>query len=160
MESTFQMTVNGAVGKVTTHPDRTLLEVLREDLDLTGTKYGCGEGDCRSCTVLIDGKPKTACQTTMEQAADSDVRTIESLASDDDLHPIQEAFTKESAMQCGYCVPGMILTAKALLDTIPDPNREQIVEWMDGNICRCTNYTNIINAIERAAKEQQEARVS
>ena len=160
MESTYRFTVNGKTRKITTHPERTLLEVLREDLDLTGTKYGCGEGDCRSCTVMVDGRPKSSCQIPMEDTDGIDVNTIESLAKDDALHPIQEAFIQESAMQCGYCTPGMILTAKALLDTMPDPSREQIVEWMNGNICRCTNYINILNAVERAAKAQGEARVS
>jgi aerobic-type carbon monoxide dehydrogenase small subunit (CoxS/CutS family) len=160
MESTYRFTVNGETRKVTTQPERTLLEVLREDFELTGTKYGCGEGDCRACTILIDGRPKTACQIPMKETDGIEVATIESLATDDGLHPIQQAFIQESAMQCGYCNVGMIMTAKALLDTIPEPSREQIVEWMDGNICRCTNYLNILNAIERAAITNSGARVS
>jgi aerobic-type carbon monoxide dehydrogenase small subunit (CoxS/CutS family) len=160
MESTYRLTVNGNSVKVTTHPERTLLDVLREDLDLTGTKYGCGEGDCRACIVSVDGRPKSACQIPMKEAEGVDVSTIESLAGDDGLHPIQQAFIDESAMQCGYCNVGMIMTAKALLDTVPNPSREQIVDWMDGNICRCTNYINILNAIELAAKTYSGARVS
>lgn len=147
-EITFE--VNGSPVSVTTAPDRTLLEVLREDLDLTGTKYGCGEGSCRSCTVLLDGRPVASCQTPVSKAQGKRVATIEGLATDEGLHPVQEAFIAEQAMQCGYCVPGMILTAEALLRTNPQPTRDDIVTWMNGNLCRCCNYANIIRAVERA----------
>lgn len=144
--------VNGATHSVDTDPERSLLEVLREDLDLTGTKFGCGEGSCRSCTVLLGNRPVTSCQTTVSEAAGKEITTIEGLASADDLHPVQQAFLDEFAMQCGYCVPGMILTAVALLRANPNPTRQEIAQFMNGNICRCCNYVNILNAIEAAAK--------
>ncbi len=143
--------VNGQVRTVQAAPDRSLLEVLREDLQLTGTKYGCGEGSCRSCTVLLDGRAVASCQTAVADAAGKEILTIEGLAQDGALHPLQEAFIAEHAMQCGYCVPGMIMTAAALLQSNPHPTREQIAEWMNGNICRCCNYINIVNAIETAS---------
>lgn len=151
MATSFELTVNGKKRVVDTDPRRTLLDVVREDFALTGTKYGCGEGDCRSCTVLIDGRPRQACMTTIEKAAGSEITTIEGLASSEKLHPVQQSFIDESAMQCGYCVPGMILTAEALLRINPSPSREEIVTFMNGNICRCGNFINIVNAIEKAA---------
>lgn len=160
MEQLFAFSVNGSPREVRTHSDRTLLEVLREDLDLTGAKNGCGEGSCRACTVLVNGRPVAACQTEMSKVAGKEIVTIEGLSDGDKLHSLQEAFIAESAMQCGYCVPGMILTAEALLRTNPDPTREQIVEWMNGNICRCNNYVNIINAVEYAAGNAKGASVS
>jgi aerobic carbon-monoxide dehydrogenase small subunit len=155
---TITFTLNGSERSVNTDPERTLLEVLREDLDLTGTKYGCGEGSCRSCVVLVDGRPLTSCQTPIAKAEGKKLVTIEGLAGDDALHPIQEAFIVEDAMQCGYCVPGMILTASALLENNPQPTRDEIVTFMDGNLCRCCNYTNIVRAIEKAAAQGQEVR--
>lgn len=152
MARQIKFDVNGSTSTVDTHPDRTLLEVLREDLNLTGTKYGCGEGSCRSCVVMVDGRPKTSCQEKIGDLEGASIRTIESLADGDRLHPVQEAFVAESAMQCGYCVPGMVLTAVSLLENNPNPSREEIVEWMDGNLCRCTNYLNIVRAVERAAQ--------
>lgn len=158
MAESIQFTVNGRVANATTDPERPLLEVLREDLGLTGTKYGCGEGACRSCVVLIDGRPRTTCEMAVSEAAGKTLTTIEGLRpSESELHPVQQAFIAESAMQCGYCVPGMILTAVALLDSNPAPTDEQINEFMNGNICRCTNYPYILNAIKRAAAETARA---
>lgn len=133
------------------------MDVLREELDLTGTKYGCGEGSCRACTVLVDGRPVASCQLAIAKVQGKEVTTIEGLAAGDKLHAVQEAFVAENAMQCGYCTPGMVLTAVALLRTNPKPTRAQIVEWMNGNLCRCNNYSNILRAIERAAELTQEA---
>ena len=147
--------VNGSPASVDTDPERPLLEVLREDLNLTGTKFGCGEGSCRACTVLLNGRPVASCQTPVSKAEGKKVVTIEGLAEGDTLHPVQEAFIAEQAMQCGYCVPGMILTAAAMLRVNPHPTREQIVTFMNGNLCRCCNYPNIIRAIERAAQQAQ-----
>ncbi len=153
---TIAFTVNGVPRSVTTEPDRLLLEVLREEVKLTGTKYGCGEGSCRSCTVLVNGRPRTSCQMTMADAKEADIITIEGLADGANLHPVQTAFIAEGAMQCGYCVPGMILTAVALLRSNPEPSRDQIVEFMNGNLCRCCNYVNIVRAIEAAAQHAKE----
>ncbi|GMV95468.1 MAG: oxidoreductase [Candidatus Hydrogenedentota bacterium] len=156
--ATITFTLNGAAQTVETDPERLLLEVLREDLDLTGTKYGCGEGSCRSCTVLVDGRPLASCQVPIAKVEGKDLITIEGLAKGETLHPVQEAFIAEGAMQCGYCVPGMILTAVALLEHNPKPTRGEIVEFMDGNLCRCCNYVNIVNAVEAASKSMQEAK--
>ena len=147
----FMLRINGADHTVTSDPDRSLLQTLREDLDLTGAKYGCGEGACRSCTVLLDGRPTAACVTPLSRADGREIVTIEGLGEDGGLHPVQQAFIDEHAMQCGYCVPGMILTAAALLRDNPDPDPEAIVSGMNGNICRCCNYPNIVRAVERAA---------
>lgn len=152
MKTTIAFTLNGKSTSVTTFPERTLLDVLREDLNLTGTKYGCGEGSCRSCAALVDGRPLSSCQTPIKDVTDKSVTTIEGFGGEDNLHPLQQAFITEGAMQCGYCVPGMIMTAAALLDNNPKPSRDQIIEWMNGNICRCCNYSNIIRAIERVAE--------
>lgn len=154
------MTVNGDVRTVTTDPERPLLDVLREDLGLTGTKYGCGEGECRACTVLLDGRPVTSCNTPVQKADGKRIVTIEGLAENGALHPVQQAILDEDAMQCGYCVPGMVLTAVALLDTNPDPSDAEIVEWMNGNVCRCCGYPKIVAAIRRAAKQRSSAGVS
>lgn len=147
------ITVNGTSRTLDTDTGRTLLEVLREDLDLLGTKYGCGEGSCRSCTVLMDDRPVAACQVRIEDAAGKTIVTIEGLGDGDTLHPLQQAFIDALAMQCGYCVPGMIMTAAALLRANATPTRAEIAEFMNGNICRCCNYSNILDAIEAAAKQ-------
>ncbi len=144
-------TLNGAPALFETDAERTLLEVLREDAGLTGTKYGCGEGTCRSCTVLVGGRPAMACQTPMSRVEGKDIITIEGLAPDGGLMRMQEAFIAEDAMQCGFCVPGMILTAEALLRSNPTPTRDEINTFMNGNLCRCCNYLNIVRAIERCA---------
>ncbi len=156
--ATITFTLNGADQTVETAPERPLLDVLREDLNLTGTKYGCGEGSCRSCTVLVDGRPLASCQVPIAKVQGKDLITIEGLATGETLHPVQEAFIAEGAMQCGYCVPGMILTAVALLEHNPKPTRGEIVEFMDGNLCRCCNYVNIVNAVEAASSSMQEAK--
>jgi aerobic-type carbon monoxide dehydrogenase small subunit (CoxS/CutS family) len=151
MDVTVTLTVNGVARTVTTDPQRPLLDVLREDLHLTGTKYGCGEGRCGACTVLMDGKRTLACVTPVSLADKKSITTIEGLAKGDALHPVQEAFLEEGAMQCGYCTPGMILSAVALLRDKPNPTDEEIVAGMNGHICRCNGYIKIANAVRRAA---------
>jgi aerobic-type carbon monoxide dehydrogenase small subunit (CoxS/CutS family) len=143
--------VNGQARRVRTAPERPLLEVLREDLGLTGTKYGCGEGQCRACTVLLDGKAVSSCVTPVRLAAGKKIVTIEGLAANGKLHRVQQAFIEEGAMQCGYCVPGMILTAVTLLERNPRPSEAQIVEGLNGNLCRCCGYPKIVAAVRRAA---------
>jgi aerobic-type carbon monoxide dehydrogenase small subunit (CoxS/CutS family) len=157
MNANVQFTVNGRQQRVLSDSRRSLLDVLREDLGLIGTKYGCGEGDCRACTVLLDGKAVRSCQTGIGEVQGAKVETIEGLANGPALHPVQEAFIKEDAMQCGYCVPGMIMTAVGLLRQNPSPTREQIVERLNGNICRCCGYVNLLKAVERAALSTKEA---
>src|SRR5690606_9654809 len=132
-------------------PDRSLLEVLREDLEIHGVKYGCGEGQCRACTVLLDGRPTPSCLTPVSKAAGKSVVSIEGLAEPGRLHPVQQAFLEADAMQCGYCTPGMILTAAALLASNPHPTEAEIVAGMNGNLCRCCGYRNIVEAIRLAA---------
>jgi len=158
MDATIKLTVNGEPHTVTTDPQRPLLDVLREDLRLTGTKYGCGEGQCGACTVLIDGRRAQACQTTIAQAANQAVTTIEGLANGSRLHPVQEAFLAEGAIQCGYCTPGMVLSTVALLDQTPHPTDADVVAWMNGNLCRCCDYVKILNAVRRAASSAKEVR--
>lgn len=152
MNITIEMEVNGESRSITTDPQRPLLDLLREDLGLTGTKYGCGEGQCRACTVLVDGRPVISCLMAARSADQKRIVTIEGLGRGNGLHVVQEAFLQEGAMQCGYCVPGMILTAVALLERNPDPSREEIVEWMDGNLCRCCGYSKMVSAVRLAAK--------
>jgi len=152
VDMSLKLKINGSLRTVETDPERPLLDVLREDLHLTGTKYGCGEGQCRACTVLVDGQPVTSCRLPVSKAANKEIVTIEGLAKGDLLHPVQEAFLQEGAIQCGYCVPGMILTASALLNKHPNPTEDQITEWMNGNLCRCCGYPKIIAAVRRAAE--------
>ncbi|MHC4678380.1 MAG: (2Fe-2S)-binding protein [Planctomycetota bacterium] len=151
MDAAITLIVNGQERTVVTDPQRSLLDVLREDLHVTGPKYGCGEGRCGACTVLIDGRRTLACVTPVTRADKKTITTIEGLADGDRLHPVQQAFLDEGAIQCGYCTSGMILTAVALLNENPHPTDEQIVEWMNGNLCRCNGYTKIMNAVRRAA---------
>jgi carbon-monoxide dehydrogenase small subunit len=151
MDVTITLTVNGTERIVTTDPQRPLLDVLREDLHLTGTKYGCGEGRCGACTVLMEGKPIRSCITPVSVAAQKRIATIEGLAPGEVLHPVQEAFLQEGAIQCGYCTSGMILSAVALLRDKPNPTDDEIVAGMNGNICRCNGYVKIISAVRRAA---------
>jgi aerobic-type carbon monoxide dehydrogenase small subunit (CoxS/CutS family) len=155
MKTTLSFTLNGKRRNLTTEAGRTLLEVLREDFDLTGTKFGCGEGQCRACTVLLDGDPVRSCLTNIPEVKDRQVETIESLSHGADLHPVQEAFVKEIAMQCGYCVSGMVLAAVALLKRNPHPTQPQIVEALNGNLCRCCGYVNILKAVQRASQSMQ-----
>jgi aerobic-type carbon monoxide dehydrogenase small subunit (CoxS/CutS family) len=152
MNSTFTLSINGRQRTVTTDPARTLLDVLREELQLTGTKYGCGEGRCGACTVLVDGKRAFSCRTEVEDAAGKAVTTIEGLAQGEKLHPVQEAFVECNASQCGYCTPGMIMAAVALMKEKPGAGDDEIVQWMNANLCRCCNYVNILNAVKSAAK--------
>ena len=151
MEKTISLTVNGKPRTVTTDPDRPLLDVLREDFQLTGTKYGCGEGKCRACTVLLDGKSVASCITSVARAEDRSILTIEGLATDNKLHPIQEAFLAEGAAHCGYCTSGMIMGVAGLLKEKPHPTETEILSRMEGHICRCCGYTKILKAIKRAA---------
>ena len=152
MATVKELHVNGARRVVNADADRSLLSVLRDDLDLTGSKYGCGEGRCGACTVLLDGKAVRSCSTPVGTAADTEVQTIEGLAKDGKLHPLQEAFLRADALQCGYCTCGMIMSAVALLSRDPDPSREDIVRFMNGNICRCGTYPRIVAAIQEAAR--------
>ena len=144
--------VNGESRTVAVDPHHTLLEVLREELGLTGTKHGCELGECGACTVLVDGLPVLACLTLPALVGEADVTTVEGLGTSEALHPLQIAFAEEGAAQCGYCTPGMLLTAKALLDTNARPTRDQIAHAISGNLCRCTGYTAIYEAIEKAAQ--------
>lgn len=158
MSVTIALTVNGKRRTVTTDPQRPLLDVLREDLHLTGTKYGCGQGQCGACAVLLDGRRVLSCITPVADAADKKVTTIEGLSKGDALHTVQEAFLAEGALQCGYCTPGMIVTAAALLAETPHPTDKQIAEAMNGNICRCCGYPNIHAAVRRAAGRRDEVK--
>ena len=144
--------VNGETHTVAAEPHHTLLEVLREELGLTGTKHGCELGECGACTVLVDGKQVLSCLTLPQQIGMAEVTTVEGLANGPELHPLQTAFAEEGAAQCGYCTPGMLLSAKALLDAHPHPTREEMADAISGNLCRCTGYTAIYEAIEKAAQ--------
>jgi carbon-monoxide dehydrogenase small subunit len=143
--------VNGEPHTVAAEPHHTLLEVLREELGLTGTKHGCELGECGACTVLIDGVPVLSCLTLPATIDDGEITTVEGLATGEKLHPLQIAFAEEGAAQCGYCTPGMLMTAKALLDENARPSRAEIAQAISGNLCRCTGYTAIYEAIEKAA---------
>lgn len=143
--------INGRPYEVLIRPNMTLSELLREQLDLTGTKLSCGVGECGSCTVLIDGKPMLSCSTLAIAVRDKDILTIEGLSKGTQLHPLQQAFINSGAIQCGFCTPGMIMTAKALLDENPNPTRQQVKEGLGGNLCRCTGYVKIIDAVMAAA---------
>ena len=145
------LTINAVERRVEADPARPLLSVLRDDLELTGAKYGCGEGQCGACTVLIDGRPTRSCITELGECAGKRITTIEGLATGDELHPVQSAFAACDAMQCGYCTPGMILSAVGLLEKTPQPTREEIVRGLNGNICRCGTYARIVHAVEQAA---------
>jgi len=155
--ATIRLAINDKNYSVDVDPQTSLLTVLRENLDLTGSKYGCGEGQCGACTVLVDGKAQRSCITRVGAASGKKVTTIEGLARGDRLHPVQQAFLDEGAMQCAYCTSGMIMSAVALLQTNAAPNENEIVDFMDGNICRCGTYSRIVRAIQRAAKAQAPA---
>jgi aerobic-type carbon monoxide dehydrogenase small subunit (CoxS/CutS family) len=148
----IRLNVNGKTRTVETDPERPLLEVLREDLGLTGVKYGCGEGQCRACTVLLEGKTVASCVLPARAGDGKTILTIEGLAPDGDLHPVQKAFVDEDALQCGYCTGGMILTAAALLKSNPRPTEAQIIAGMNANLCRCNGYPRIVAAVRRAAE--------
>jgi aerobic-type carbon monoxide dehydrogenase small subunit (CoxS/CutS family) len=153
MANIRELDVNGTRRPIDADPGRTLLTVLREDLDLTGTKYGCGEGQCAACTVLVDGQPTLACITMVGEVAGKRIVTIEGLAPAGKLHPVQEAFLEADAMQCGYCTSGMILGAVALLRSKPNPSDAEIVAGMNGHICRCGTYPRIVRAVHAAAQK-------
>ena len=147
----FRLLVNGEEFDLDTAPHRTLLEVLRDELGLTGTKEGCGTGDCGACTVLMDGRAVNSCLVLAPEATGREIATIEGLATNGRLHPIQQAFVDAAAAQCGYCTPGMILSVKALLDRNPSPTLDEVRLGIAGNLCRCTGYAKIYEAIEAAA---------
>ena len=154
--STIHLAINTKPYTVDVDPQTSLLTVLREHLDLTGSKYGCGEGQCGACTVLIDGKAQRSCITRVGSVTEKKITTIEGLANGERLHPVQQAFLDAGAMQCAYCTSGMIMSAVALLDRNPNPQPNEIVDFMDGNICRCGTYPRIVSAIQKAAKATRE----
>ena len=147
----IELKINGEIHAVSIKPNETLLDVLRDKIGLTGTKKGCDTGQCGACTVLLDGKPVPSCLMLAIDVKNSEIVTIEGLADNGSLHSLQEAFVNEGAVQCGYCTPGMILSAKALLDQNPNPSEQEIKEAISGNLCRCTGYVKIIQAISIAA---------
>jgi aerobic-type carbon monoxide dehydrogenase small subunit (CoxS/CutS family) len=153
MNDTVRFKLNGKAVSLEVDPGRPLLWVLRSDLGLTGSKYGCGEGLCGACTVLVDRQAVRSCVLQMKDVAGKEVTTIEGLEQNGELHPLQKAFVEHDALQCGYCTPGMIMNAYSLLLNNPRPSRRQIIEQMDGNLCRCGAHTRIIQAIETAAKQ-------
>ena len=158
MPDVKELRINGASVRVTGEDERSLLGVLRDDLGLTGAKYGCGEGRCGACTVLVDGEPVRSCVTRLAAVGTREITTIEGLEKDGKLHPLQEAFLDTGAMQCGYCTCGMIMSGVGLLRKNPQPTRDEIIEHMNGNICRCGTYPRIIAAFSIAAKAIKEAR--
>jgi carbon-monoxide dehydrogenase small subunit len=153
MKRLLRLHVNGETREVATEINKTLLEVLREDMALTGTKHGCELGECGTCAVLVDGKPVLSCLMLGIEAVDSEIVTVEGMMQDGQPHPLQKAFADLGAAQCGYCIPGILLTAKALLNENPHPTRDEIRQALSGNLCRCTGYTKILQAVELAAKE-------
>ncbi len=155
MDATIAFTVNGQARSVTTDPQRPLLDVLREELKLTGTKYGCGEGQCRACTVLLNGKSVAACVTPVGEADKQELLTIEGLAQGGRLHPVQEAFLAEGAFQCGYCTSGMIMGVVGLLHEHPNPAEDEIKARLQRHLCRCCSYPQLIKAIHRAITPRQ-----
>lgn len=148
----MELMINGVKHEVDVAPQLSLLNVLRDELDLTGSKYGCGEGACGACTVLIDGRPTRSCITPVSNATGKDVITIEGLETNGNLHPVQQAFLEADPFQCSYCAPGMIMSSVALLKKNPSPSQEEIITAMNGNICRCGTYPNIIKAIKLASR--------
>ena len=151
----ISLSVNGVAHELLVDPTRTLTQMLREDLGLTGTKHGCGIGDCGCCTVIMDNETVNSCLVLAAQAAGSEILTIEGLAQGNQLHPIQQAFVDKGAIQCGFCTPGMILSAKALLEKNPAPSEEEIRLGLSGNLCRCTGYQKIVEAVSDAAKKMK-----
>ena len=155
MEETIKFKVNGKPTELTVDSDRMLLWVLRTDLALTGTKYGCGEGYCGACTVLVDDEPVRSCLTPVKDVKGKEVVTIEGLAKNGNLHPLQKAFMEHDALQCGFCTPGMILSAYGLLKGNPEPSYSEILQGMEDNLCRCGAHKRIVEAIQAAAKEMK-----
>src|SRR5436853_7370898 len=158
MKARLSLTVNGEAHDVLVPVHKTLLEVLREDLGLTGTKHGCELGECGPCTVLVDGTPVLSCLTLPVELRGRAITTVEGLAQGGRLHPLQEAFTELGAAQCGYCTPGILVASKALLDRNPAPTRSAVAEWLAGNLCRCTGYLKILEAEELAAARMRGTR--
>jgi len=158
MATMRQLNINGRVYSTDADPEASLLFVLRDHLDLTGSKYGCGEGQCGACTVLIDGKARRSCITRLGEVGQKQITTIEGLAKGDQLHPVQQAFLDERAMQCAYCTSGMIMSAVSLLNAKSDLSAAEISRSMEGNVCRCGTYTRIVAAIQKAARIMQESR--
>jgi aerobic-type carbon monoxide dehydrogenase small subunit (CoxS/CutS family) len=156
MSREIRFTLNGESRTISTDPERPLLWVLRDDLGLTGTKFGCGEGLCGTCTVLVDGRAVRSCRMPAGDVQGKQVTTIEGLAAGEELHPVQRAFMEHDALQCGYCTPGMILQAVSLLAENPDPSRDEIIGAMDDNLCRCGAHKRIVEAIETAAANMKE----
>ncbi len=156
----IEIAINGRKRQFDVEPNKLLLNLLRDELYLTGTKYGCGIGECGACTVLLDGAPVLACLTLAVDADGRRVDTIEGLAEGDRLDPVQEAFLEEGAVQCGFCTPGFIMTTKALLAENPDPSEEEIREYLKGNLCRCTGYVNIVKAVKRAAENLRRVKIA
>ena len=152
MNQSVEFRVNGRKARLSVGGNQTLLELLRDKLDLTGTKRGCDSGDCGACTVLMDGRPVNACLVLAAEVAGSDITTIEGLGQDDKLHPLQQAFVDYNAVQCGFCTPGMILMASALLDENQDPTEGDIRQYLQGNLCRCTGYSKIVQAIQAVVR--------
>ncbi|MFC1872606.1 (2Fe-2S)-binding protein [Chloroflexota bacterium] len=155
MKRVFELQVNGRIHEIFAEPSRTLAEILREELGLTGLKISCNMGDCGSCTVLVDGKTVKSCLILASQVSGKEITTIEGLADGDKLHPLQVAFIEHFAVQCGYCTPGMILAAKALLDNNPNPTEEEVKNGLSGNLCRCTGYYKIVEAVLAAADKMR-----
>jgi aerobic-type carbon monoxide dehydrogenase small subunit (CoxS/CutS family) len=158
MATKFALLINGQSFSVEADPDARLLDVLREQLDLTGTKYGCGEGQCGACTVLLDGRALRSCMTPVSTASGKVITTIEGLAKEERLHPVQQAFLEEGAMQCAYCTSGMIMSAVSLLNNKQNPSDAEILQFMQGNICRCGTYLRIVAAIRKASATGKESR--
>jgi aerobic-type carbon monoxide dehydrogenase small subunit (CoxS/CutS family) len=158
MATKYALLINGQSFSIDADPDTRLLDVLREQLDLTGTKYGCGEGQCGACTVLLDGRALRSCVTPVSATSGKSITTIEGLAKGDRLHPVQQAFLDEEAMQCAYCTSGMIMSAVSLLNNKKNPSEAEILQFMQGNICRCGTYPRIVAAIRRASAAGKESR--
>ena len=153
MKQIVELSINGQLYDVAISPEDLLIDVMRQKLDLTGTKKGCGQGDCGTCTVIINGQRALACLTLAIACQGKEILTIEGLEQNGKLHPIQDAFLNKGAVQCGYCTPGMIMSTKALLDENPDPTRDDIKRGLSGNLCRCTGYLKIFDAVEDAARQ-------
>lgn len=154
----MRIVINGVERELLVEPRQTLLEVLREELHLYGTKEGCGNGNCGACSVIVDGRVANSCLILAVQADGKEVLTVEGLAAGTQLHPLQQAFLEEAALQCGFCTPGFLMAAKALLDENPSPSEEEIRRWLAGNLCRCTGYDKIVRAVQKAAAEMAGAR--